>query len=96
MVMNAMEEIMEELLDEYLEQLHMKCTCDICKEDVLALVLNKVQPHYVTEPSKVAYIKAQYVNNQELTSLIVKLAECAKIVSEHPFCQNKQEREIKN
>lgn len=88
MVINAMEKIMEELLEEYLDRLQMNCTCDVCKSDVLALVLNKVRPRYVTEPSKVAYIKAQYVDKQELTSLIVKLAECAKIVSEQPFCQN--------
>lgn len=89
MVINAMEKIMHDLLDEYLEQLHMDCTCDECKADVLALALNKVKPRYVTEREKEAYVKATYVDKQELTSLIVVLAECAKIVSKNPNCRIK-------
>jgi len=91
MVINAMEKIMAELLDEYLDQLQMSCTCDACKADVLALVLNKVKPRYVTDEGKVAYVKAKYIDKQELTSLIVELVECAKIVSKQPTHQQKGE-----
>lgn len=96
MVFNAMEIIMKELLDEYIDRLGMQCTCPTCQDDVLALVLNKIQPRYVTDKEKIAYIKANYIDKQELTSLIVKLAECAKIVSDRPLCENsKNKKEVK-
>ncbi|PLR67971.1 late competence development ComFB family protein [Bacillus sp. UMB0893] len=88
MVVNAMERIMIDLLDEYKSALQMNCTCDECLNDVLALVLNRIQPRYVTNPDKVAYVKAEFVDKQQMTTLIVKLAECAKIVSDVPRCEN--------
>jgi len=96
MVINAMEQIMRELLNEYIDRLGMNCTCQTCRDDVLALVLNKIPPRYVTDKEKIAYVKASYVDKQELTSLIVKLAECAKIVSDRPLCESsKALREVK-
>ncbi|WP_412059733.1 late competence development ComFB family protein [Metabacillus idriensis] len=86
--MNAMERIMIDLLDEYKSALQMNCTCDECLNDVLALVLNRIQPRYVTNQNKVAYVKAEFVDKQQMTTLIVKLAECAKIVSDMPRCEN--------
>nr|WP_191560056.1 late competence development ComFB family protein [Metabacillus idriensis] len=88
MVVNAMERIMIDLLDEYKSALQMNCTCDECLNDVLALVLNRIQPRYVTNQNKVAYVKAEFVDKQQMTTLIVKLAECAKIVSDMPRCEN--------
>ncbi|WP_378934319.1 late competence development ComFB family protein [Metabacillus herbersteinensis] len=82
-----MEQIMKDLLEEYKDRLQMNCMCDRCKIDVLALVLNKVQPRYVSNIEKIAYVKASFIDKQEMTSLIVKLAECAKIVSDNPLCE---------
>jgi competence protein ComFB len=88
MVINAMERIIKDLLDEYKNGLHLNCTCDACLNDILALTLNKTTPRYVTKEENITYIKANYVDKQELTSLLVKLAECAKIVSNKPICHN--------
>ena len=85
-----MERIMKDLLDEYKNRLQLNCTCDECLDDILALTLNKTKPHYVTNVDKIMYIKAQFVDKQEMTSLLVKLAECAKVVSDKPLCQNFQ------
>lgn len=49
MLVNSKEIMMEELLDRYMDQLHMTCTCQVCKNDVLALSLNQVRPAYVTD-----------------------------------------------
>jgi len=88
LVVNAMERIMIDLLDEYKSALQMNCTCGDCLNDVLALVLNRTHPRYVTNPNKVAYVKAEFVDKQQMTTLIVKLAECAKMVSDTPRCEN--------
>lgn len=89
MVINAMERIMKDLLDEYKNRLHMKCTCDACLDDILALSLNQTKPRYVTDMEKAMFIKAEFIDKQEMTSLLVKLAECAKVVSENPLCGSK-------
>lgn len=88
MVINAMEQIMKDLLDEYKDRLQLNCTCSTCLDDILALSLNKATPRYVTNIEKAMYIKAEFIDKQEMTSLLVKLAECAKIVSDHPMCDN--------
>ncbi|ASS90121.1 MAG: competence protein ComFB [Bacillaceae bacterium] len=90
MIVNALEKIMEELLDEYIDQFHMECTCPTCRNDVLALVLNRVQPRYVTSEDKITYVRAEFFDRQQMTSLLVSLAECARIVSENPRCDNRK------
>lgn len=92
MITNAMEKIMLDLLDEYKDKLQLTCTCNECMDDIIALTLNNVQPRYVTNKEKIMYIKASYVDKQEMTSLVVKLAECAKIVSDRPLCKTYQKR----
>lgn len=91
MILNALEIILKQLLDEYIDQFHMSCTCERCRNDVLALALNKVQPHYVTDVEKIAYVKAEFFDRQQMTTLLVCLAECAKVVSENPKCGNVKE-----
>jgi competence protein ComFB len=87
---------MKDLLDEYKNRLQLKCSCQECLDDILALTLNKTQPRYVTKVEKVMYIKAQFIDKQEMTSLLVKLAECSKIVSDNPLCQNHQKESDSN
>ncbi len=52
MLVNSKEIILKELLDRYMPKLHMKCTCRVCKNDVLALSLNRAEPAYVTDKRK--------------------------------------------
>ncbi|CAN2248342.1 late competence development ComFB family protein [Bacillus vallismortis] len=98
MLVNSKEIIMKELLDRYMDQLHMTCTCQVCKNDVLALSLNQVRPSYVTDLKKIAYTKAELVDKQKNTAMLVILAESAAAVSDSPndLCQKKQEGEFIN
>lgn len=92
MLVNSKEIVLRELLDRYIPQLHMKCTCRVCKNDVLALSLNRAEPAYVTDKKKVAYAKAEMVDKQKNTALLVILAESAAIVSVNPseFCETRE------
>ncbi|MED4308793.1 late competence development ComFB family protein [Bacillus paralicheniformis] len=88
MLVNAKEAVLEELFDQYIEQLHMSCMCSRCREDVLALALNAVKPQYVTDESKLTYIKAELVDKQKNTSMLVTLAEAARKVNDNPLCKS--------
>ncbi|AGN38103.1 late competence development ComFB family protein [Bacillus paralicheniformis] len=88
MLVNAKEAVLEELFDQYIEQLHMSCKCSRCREDVLALALNAVKPQYVTDESKLTYIKAELVDKQKNTSMLVTLAEAARKVNDNPLCES--------
>ena len=88
MLVNAKEAVLEELFDQYIDQLHMSCTCSRCREDVLALALNAVKPQYVTDESKLTYIKAELVDKQKNTSMLVTLAEAARKVNDNPLCES--------
>lgn len=35
MLVNSKEIMMQELFDRYMDQLHMTCTCQVCKNDVM-------------------------------------------------------------
>ncbi|MDL5143076.1 late competence development ComFB family protein [Bacillus atrophaeus] len=98
MLVNSKEIVMKELLDRYIDQLHMKCTCLVCKNDVLALSLNQVKPSYVTDKKKIAYNKAELVDKQKNTAMLVILAESAAIVSAGPGdnCVTKKREEQKS
>jgi competence protein ComFB len=91
-----MERIMKDLLNEYKNRLQLKCTCDECLDDIFALTLNKTKPRYVTKQDKIMYVKAGFIDKQEMTSLLVILAECAKIVSDQPLCQNQRKENGSN
>ncbi|MDP4526620.1 competence protein ComFB [Bacillus halotolerans] len=98
MLVNSKEIMMQELLDRYMGQLHMTCTCQVCKNDVLALSLNQVRPAYVTDLKKIAYTKAELVDKQKNTAMLVILAESAAVVSGNPSdqCETRQEEALKN
>lgn len=94
MLVNAKESVLEELFDQYIDQLHMSCLCQRCREDVLALALNSVKPQYVTDRTKLAYIKAELVDKQKNTSMLVTLAEAARIVNENPHCEYRKKGRV--
>ncbi|MCD7034454.1 late competence development ComFB family protein [Metabacillus sp. GX 13764] len=94
MVVNVMEQIMADLLDTHLKSLQMNCTCEKCQSDVLALALNRTTPRYVTERAGTTYVKAAFIDKQEATSLIIILAECAKLVSDNPLCEKSRQNEM--
>lgn len=44
----AVEEVFEGLLKDYLKKNADTCTCEMCREDMKALALNNIPPHYVS------------------------------------------------
>jgi competence protein ComFB len=86
-VFNAMEVLVAELLEEIWPELDMRCKCDVCKADVLALTLNRVPPRYVSKGQGIAYVKAEQFNKQAVTNILIQITNASIKVSDNPHCQ---------
>ncbi|KRE52225.1 late competence development ComFB family protein [Paenibacillus sp. Soil724D2] len=82
-VFNAMETIVMNLFDEFQKNYEMKCDCTTCKEDVLALVLNKIPPRYTSSEKGQLFVKGLYINPQLQSDVMRELMEAANIVEHH-------------
>lgn len=83
-VFNAMEMLVEEMLDKNWTGLDLPCKCDQCKNDVYAITLNNVQPRYVSKDKGIAFVKAQYFDKQQETNLLIQMTKAADMVSKNP------------
>lgn len=68
----------------YEEPGRLQCACARCTEDILALALNHLRPHYVSTEAGFAYVKAQYFNPQLQSDILRELAVAVQIVEAHP------------
>ncbi|WP_198153472.1 late competence development ComFB family protein [Thalassobacillus sp. C254] len=80
---NAMEGIVAHILKEHVHHLYLPCTCVECQQDVAALALNQLPPHYVRSTEGEAYIRAKYMEDQEKAVVLGALAKAAIKVSEN-------------
>ncbi|HWP51466.1 MAG TPA: late competence development ComFB family protein [Clostridia bacterium] len=56
MYRNVMEELVEDKVDR-LWKTHTACTCERCREDVIALSLNNLPPQYVVSDAGAFFVK---------------------------------------
>jgi competence protein ComFB len=87
-VHNVMEDAVEDLLNQHWGQLLISCHCDECKNDVLALSLNRLKPHYVRNQTGRAYTKADLMTEQAKATILTAIVESAKVVSAYPHHVN--------
>lgn len=86
MLINAKEVVFKALLKQYKDDLNLPCTCEKCFDDILAISLNSVQPKYISNADKLAFVTSELVDRQTKTSLLVILVEAASIVAKSPHC----------
>lgn len=85
-VTNVMEIVVEKVLEEYWIDFDMTCKCEKCKVDAYAIALNKVHPRYIVNEDCAAFVKAEYLDKQSQTNILVIISSAAKYVSDHPRC----------
>ncbi|GGI43918.1 hypothetical protein GCM10008018_04520 [Paenibacillus marchantiophytorum] len=81
-VFNAMETIVINMYDEFTKSYELKCDCTKCKEDILALVLNKIPPRYTSSEKGQLFIKGMYINSQLQSDVMRELMDAATIVAD--------------
>ena len=60
------------------------CTCDDCRNDMIAYALNQLPPKYVATRKGEVYSKTFILRNQHRTDIMAALTKAAKIVKENP------------
>lgn len=80
---NVMEDIVEQKYDEVKDALGC-CTCEQCKSDLIAYVLNQLPPKYVMTQEGSLYTKLTLVRKQYQVDVISALTQAAEIIRQHP------------
>ncbi|NOU72818.1 competence protein ComFB [Paenibacillus sp. LMG 31458] len=79
-LVNAVEAIVSNLYEEFQKSYDIKCGCQHCKEDILALVLNRIPPKYTSSEKGQLYIKTLYLNPQLQSDVMRELMRAALVV----------------
>ncbi|MBD0378913.1 late competence development ComFB family protein [Paenibacillus sedimenti] len=77
---NAVETIVSNMYEEFQKSYELKCECEQCKEDILALVLNRIPPKYTSSDKGQLFIKSLYLNPQLQSDVMSELMRAALIV----------------
>lgn len=86
-VTNLMEQIVGEVLDEQWQNLNLSCTCEICKNDILAVTLNALPPRYVAHDRGRVIVQARMMHEQMKADVLREMARAAGIVGAKPSHQ---------
>jgi len=80
---NIMEELVEEEFDAAAPGLNC-CTCEACRNDIIAFALNQLPPKYVATRKGEVYSKTFILRNQHYADIMAALAKGANLVRENP------------
>lgn len=82
-LVNVMERLVINKIDEMADSLEC-CTCEYCKADIAAIVLNQLPSKYVVTEKGALFSKLEQYNQTDIVGLCTKIALAAEIVKEHP------------
>ena len=86
-MMSEYKNIMESLVEEEFERAAATlgcCTCEACRNDIIAYALNQLPPKYVATRKGEVYSKTFILRNQHYADIMAALAKGAKVASDHP------------
>lgn len=90
MIINVMERIVDEIYEEVLKTHEIFfCDCQKCRDDVKAIVLNEIQPKYVSTDKGEAISKAEFQEVQFRIDVLDKIVKAIIKVGNNP--QHKKE-----
>lgn len=82
-VKNYMEEAVFGLLDDVISQLDV-CKCQRCKDDIAAIALNNLKPHYIATEMGEVYTKINNLKDQFYADITKEIVKAAEIVKKNP------------
>ncbi|MFH1356493.1 MAG: late competence development ComFB family protein [bacterium] len=81
---NYMEEVVVDELEGVLKSIDGACKCELCREDMVAWTLNRIEPLYVVRNLGRIYSKLEQVKYQQQASITALLTKAAKVVKDNP------------
>jgi competence protein ComFB len=88
MVVNVLESEVRSALDEYFATGYDGCTCDQCKNDIMAITLNQLTPQYSASQTGEAFIKAKLMADQLKIDILHEMTVAAEIVKKNQHHRN--------
>lgn len=85
--MSEYKNIMEDLVLEEFESAAQTlgcCTCEDCRNDIIAYALNQLPPKYVATRTGEVYSKTFILRNQHYADVMAALTKGARLVADHP------------
>jgi len=82
-IRNYTEEAVQFYLDRWYKEADV-CQCDICKMDVMALMLNNLKPKYVVTDKGALYAQLDDFDPQYKIDFMTVMSQAAKIVKNGP------------
>lgn len=85
MLTNITQILTEQKLDSMLSSSrYTGCTCTQCREDILAIALNQLPPHYVSTDKGVLFEKANQLANRFDNDILPALVRAIQVVEKAP------------
>jgi len=82
-LINAVEAIVSHSFEEFQKSYELKCVCDQCKEDIQAIVLNRIPPKYTSSERGQLFVKSLYLNTQLQSDILKELMSAVIIVEQN-------------
>lgn len=80
----AVKRILPGVLKDYLKTHPRTCNCDLCQEDILALSLNQLPPHYVASEQGAIFPEVSFDQIGGKAQVIAAITRAINQVSENP------------
>lgn len=84
MIRNYMEIIVEDTLPSVMKMSDLKCDCQQCKEDVMAIALNNLEPMYIASEKGIVYSKLNQFSGQFNADVVRELTFAIDKVKANP------------
>jgi competence protein ComFB len=83
-VINAMENIVQHYFSEFEQNQHLKCNCSHCRNDIIAITLNRLPTKYVSTEIGQVYMKTLLFDKQMESDVIREITNAAMLVQDKP------------
>lgn len=88
MVYNYTEEAVRRMLPEvwkdYLKTNPQTCTCDLCRDDIMALALNQLPPHYVASEEGTIFTSVSFERIGGKAQVVAAITRAIAQVAQKP------------
>lgn len=84
MLKNYMEIVVEDILPSVIENEDLDCKCERCREDIMAITLNNLQPMYVATDQGIVYSQLNKFSGQFNADVVREMTMAIEKVKKHP------------